>query len=95
MAANGANGMVLEASASASYKPRATTRRSGRFGDDTAIGSVNSRCRAVPQAQPLSSNPDDLESKRGDLLAEKQALLENVLDKHDDLVRSPSSTLMS
>lgn len=92
---NGANGMVPEASASAPYKPRATTRRSGRFEDDTAVGSVKLRCRPVPQAQPGSSKPDDLESKREALLAEKQALLEHALDKHDDLVCPPSTVLMS
>lgn len=81
--------MAPEASASTSTsKPKASVRTSRK--SDAGTPTESSPSRAVSHslvAQGRDFTPEVLEAKRTALLEEKQVTLEQVVDKHDDLVR--------
>jgi hypothetical protein len=90
------NNMTPETSASTSTpKTKIAVRRSGRF--DTGSGAKSSSAKAEPRSllsETHSLTPDVFQAKRASLLEEKQVWLEQVVDRHDDLVRFHSAEVV-
>jgi hypothetical protein len=83
------NGMTPEASASTpTPKIKIGVRRPGSLnadrGAETSLGVMESRS---PVSGVHNFVPEVLEGKRAALLEEKQVMLKEVVDRHDDLVR--------
>lgn len=84
------NGSVAEASGSRASITRNGTRGSARSGFNDGGDAVNvggrSRYRVVQSTQPVDLTPEMQELEKVALLSKKQAELQRVVDRHDDLV---------
>lgn len=96
MSANTINGFSVpeRGSGMSSGGGRASRRttRSGLnhpHGGDTANEDAKSRSKDISQPTiPTGDGKDAMDARRAALLAAKQAQLDKVIDRHDDLVRS-------
>ncbi|KAF8911617.1 SNF2 family N-terminal domain-containing protein [Gymnopilus junonius] len=67
---------------------RRGTRSGLSYGGDTANGEARSRSKVVTQpAQPVGGAKDAVDAQNAALLAAKQVQLDQVVNRHDDLVR--------
>jgi hypothetical protein len=89
------NDMTPDASASAS-KIKIGVRRSGRLDGDTGAECSLAGMESISLvSQTHNFAPEVFEAKCAALLEEKQVMLEQVVDRHDDMVRflSPENHL--